>query len=93
MSFSSTFQHKVSLQVCKKKMSFINYQIITSELSAVIILFYLLSAISNPNLPLNSISVFFFLIQRQLTEKLMRHTFFSITYFDSLIWGRGDEKV
>lgn len=60
MSFSSTFQHKVSPQECEKKMSFINYQIIASELSAVIILFYLLSAISNPNSPQNSISVFFF---------------------------------
>lgn len=62
--------------VQKEDVIFINYQIITSELSAVIILFYLLSAISNPNSPQNSISVFFFLIQRQLTEKLMRQTFF-----------------
>lgn len=60
MSFGSNFQHKVSPQVCEKRMSFINYQIITSELSAVIILLYLLSAISNPNSPQNSISVFFF---------------------------------
>lgn len=72
MSFSSTFQHKVSPQACVKKMSFMYNKINTFVRPALIKLFYLLyKAIFNPK----SIRVNLFLIQRQLDsiEKLMRH--------------------